>query len=111
MLGVLLSPDDNNKQFKVMLDKTKHYGEMIRTGHIHKHEVWLALMVIAMKSLEYAVPALTLSKAQYKTIMWPILQSILPRSGINRNIHRSILYRPIEWQGLGLRDPYLLQGI
>jgi exonuclease III len=112
MLGVYLSPNgSNDTQFKAMLEKTKHYGEMIRTGHIYKHEAWIALTTIATKSLEYAVPALTLTKEQYKKIMWPLLQSILPRAGVNRNIHRSILYGPIERQGLGARDPYLLQGI
>jgi hypothetical protein len=64
-------------------------------------------MVIAMKSLEYAVPALPLMKDQYDTeIMWPLLQTILPRrSGINRNINRSLLYVPLSKQGLELRDP------
>jgi hypothetical protein len=66
MLGVHLSPDGNNDaQYEVMLEKKKHYGKMIGTGHIHKHEAWLALTVIAMKSLEYAVPALTLTQEQY----------------------------------------------
>jgi hypothetical protein len=112
MLGVHLAPDgNNNAQFNVMLNKTKHFGEMIRTGHIHRHEAWIALTIIAMKSLEYAVPALTLTKDQYTKIMWPLLQTCLPRSGINRNIHRGILYGPIEYQGLGLKDPYLLQGL
>jgi hypothetical protein len=97
MLGVYLAPNGNNDiQYETMIEKTKLYGEMIRTGHIHKHEAWVALTAIAMKSLEYAVPALTLTKEQYKKIMWPLLQSILPRAGINRNIHRSILYGPIK---------------
>jgi hypothetical protein len=67
ILGVYLSPDRNNDtQFKVMLEKTKHYGKMIYTGHIHKHEAWVALTVTAIKSLEYAVPALMLTKEQCK---------------------------------------------
>jgi hypothetical protein len=66
MLGVHLSPDRSNKaQFNIMLNKTKQYSEMIRTGHILKHEAWIALTIIAMKSLEYAVPALTLSREEY----------------------------------------------
>jgi hypothetical protein len=44
MLGVFLSPDGNvNLQYQTMLNKTTQYGEMIRTGHIHKHEAWIAL--------------------------------------------------------------------
>jgi hypothetical protein len=59
-------------------------------------------MAIAMKSLEYVVPALTLMKDQYTKIMWPLLQTILPRSGIYRNINRSLLYVPISKQGVEL---------
>jgi hypothetical protein len=58
-----------------------------------------------MKFLEYAVPALTLMKDQYTKIMWPLLQTILPRSGVNGNINRLLLYVPISKQGLELRDP------
>ena len=43
--------------------------------------------------------------------MWPLLQVLLPRAGINRNFKRDILYAPQGVQGLGMKDVYLTQGI
>lgn len=112
MLGVFLAPDGNDqRQIDYLMDKSIHLGECIRAGHVQKHEAWISLQTMAMKSIEYPLPALNLSEEQLKTIMWPILRNFLPKSGINRYVKRDILYGTPELQGFGLKNPYLLQGI
>ena len=69
MLGVLLSPDGNDSQHKQkLIKKMTTLGEYIRCGSVNGHEAWMGLSLIAMKTLEYSIPALTLSEKDYKEI-------------------------------------------
>ena len=112
MLGVSLSPDGNSReQVTVIKNKMKAYAEHIRTGHLNRHEAWINLSMIAMKTLEYTLPAMTLSQQQYNSIMAPVLRSFLPQMGLNRNFPRDLLYSPKEIQGLDVKSPYIVQGI
>ena len=111
MLGVFLAPDGNNsQQIDKLTTKMKMLAEYIRTGHVSRYEAWTSLTLIAMKTLEYSLPALSLSKKEYQKIMSPVLKYFLPKSGLNRNIKRDILYAPLIAQGFDLHDPYIIQG-
>ena len=112
MLGVFLAPDGNNeKQIQEMKKKTKYLGELIRSGHVDRNETWTSLTMVAMKSLEYPLPALTLSENDCIQIMWPLLKSYLPRAGINRHYPRDVLYGQVDKHGIGLKNLFLTQGI
>ena len=112
MLGVSLAPDGNHtQQFQILKKKMEKFAEFIRVGHVNRHEAWLSLTMMSLKSLEYAIPAMTFSKEEYRQIMTPVLQHFLPKAGINRNIARDLLYSPIEIQGFNLHDPYITQGV
>ena len=112
MLGVRLSPDGNNDdQITIAKEKMKHLSEQIRVGHINKHEAWVSLNSITMKTLEYMLPAMTITEEEYREIMSPVLAQFLPKMGINRNIKRDILYATSAVQGFNLRNPYISQGV
>ena len=112
MLGVFLAPDGNNRtQIKEMKKKTQYLGELVRTGHLDRHEAWTSLTLVALKSIEYPLPALTLSEDECVQIMWPLLRSYLPKSGLNRHFPRDILYGQVDKHGIGLKNIYLTQGI
>ena len=112
MLGVSLAPDGNPAtQINQAKEKMKKYAELIRTGHLSRHEAWINLTMVAMKSLEYMVPAMTLTQEQYTSIMSPLLKQFLPRIGLNRNIPRDLLYAPREVQGIDVKNPYIMQGV
>ena len=112
MLGVKLAPDGNQEQQLVAIkEKMSLFAEKIRTGHVTRHEAWMSLSMVALKSLEYMMPAMHLSERDYNEIMKPVLQQFLPKMGINRNISRDILYSPTEVQGFNLKNPYILQGV
>ena len=62
MLGVRMAPDGNNKeQITAVKERMNELAEHIRVGHVNKYEAWTALTLIAMKSLEYMIPAMTIS--------------------------------------------------
>ena len=112
MLGVHIAPDGNNvEQINQMLTKASKAAEIIRTTPVSPHEAWLGLKTMTMKSLEYCLPATTLSEKDCKVIMKPILHAFLPKAHINRNIKQDVLYADVQSQGLGLHSLYLSQGI
>ena len=112
MLGVYIAPDGNNDvQYEHLIARTKQLGDKMRTTYCYNHEAWIGLTTIAMKSIEYCLPATTLSKVQCDNIMWQLIKEFLPRAGINRYIKRDILYANHTIQGLGLKSLYLTQGI
>ena len=87
MLGVYIAPDGNcSKQFESMMQKATEYSERIKTCYTYRHEAWLALTTMAMKSIDYALPATTLTESECDQIMWRLLKSFLPKSGVNRYI-------------------------
>ena len=52
MLGVFLSPDgSNDRQIKKLKTKTKELGELVRTGHLDRHESWTTLTHVAINQL------------------------------------------------------------
>ena len=111
MLGVHLAPDGNETaQFQYMFKKALQLGEYMRIGFVRKEECWIALNIIATKVIEYPLPATTLSQQKLKDVMWQLLQTYLPKAGINRRIDRTVLYGEVKYQGLGLKDPYIYQG-
>ena len=93
MLGVYLAPDSNNdkKQVEIMKERASKIAELAWAGHIKKTEAWVVLTTMAMKSLEYSLPAPTLTENECNKIMWQLLNKILPKSGINRNIKKEVL--------------------
>ena len=107
-----MAPDGNHEeQLSIIKEKMRQYAEYIRVGHVNRYEAWTSLTMITLKSLEYMLPALTLSEAECTEIMKPVLRQFLPKTGINRNIKRDLLFAPNTVQGLNLKNPYISQGI
>ena len=112
MLGVHIAPDGNNTdQVETLIKKATDYGQRMQTNHTYSHEAWIGMTQVVMKSLDYCLPATTMSQQQCDKIMWQVIKCFLPKSGINRFIKRDVLYSPASLQGLGLKNLYLMQGI
>ena len=112
MLGVHIAPNGDCKvQFEHLMKKATEYGERIQTCYTYRHEAWLGLTTMALKSIEYSLPATTFTEQECDKIMWQLLKHFLPKSGINRYIKRDVLYAPITLQGLGLKNLYITQGL
>ena len=110
-LGVYLAPDGNTKtQRQTMRNTAVKFKDNIRVGNLEKSDAWQALNTTIMKSLQYPLPALTLSEAECKHIMDPVLEGALSAAGYNCNFPRAVVYGPIAGQGLGVKNLYTWQG-
>jgi hypothetical protein len=100
-LGAYLAPDGNDQtQFEVLRAAARTWKDQIRTGHLPRRLVWESMATTILKTLQYPLPATTLTRQQCDAIMVPILQGGLPASGIARTFPRAVVYAPICYQGL-----------
>ena len=75
------------------------------------HETWYALTTTVMQTLEYPLLALTLSARDCLYIMAPILSRGLPACSICCNFPHDIIYAPLKFQGVGLKNPFITMGL
>jgi ribonuclease HI len=111
-LGVFLAMDGNNvKECKKLREKANEYAACIRSGFISRDDAVVALHSTIMKSLEYPMAAITLTKKEWDYIMAPILKAALPRMGYVQSFPRDIVYAPKELLGLGIMHPWFNQEL
>jgi hypothetical protein len=94
-LGLWMALDGNlNEQFDRLLTMVKQWSDRVRTSYLQKHDAAYGLKVTVLKKIEYALPAVNLSKAQCHKLMRPILQAALPKAGYNRNFPKEVIHGP-----------------
>jgi hypothetical protein len=110
-LGVFLAPDGNNDAAKeALLAKANLWSELVHKGHLNAEDVMRAMDSTITQTLNYSLPALTLSEKECTRIMAPILNVALPQSKVCRTFPRKVVYGPKSMMGLGKNDLYLKQG-
>ena len=82
--------------------KSEKWKDLITSGHITKTNAYQALNTTILKSLEYPMPALTLTKKQCTHIMAPALTVGLAKSGVSSRFPREAVYGPKGTGGLGI---------
>ena len=111
-LGVFLAPDGNNAAAKeALLGKAKLWSELVKKGHLTATDVMRAMDTTIIQSLQYPLPALTLTEKECTNIMAPILDVTLPHSHICRTYPRAVVYGPKSLMGLGKTELYVKQGV
>ena len=111
-LGVYISGDGNWKdEIDYLTQMSKDWAEKVRVGQIQRHDAWMAFRLTIRKSLDYCLQATYLTKKELHKIHSAALCRGLSASGIVRTMDRTICYAPAKYQGLGLQDPYVKQGI
>ena len=111
MLGVYLAPDRNNKdQIKHLQKTTSRWASYIRTGHASTREAWVAINTTIMKTVQYCLPATTLTQKDCDFIMAPIFGKAFLKAGLPGNLPKAVWYGKIDSGGVGIQDPFLLQG-
>ena len=102
--------DGNNMaEAKKLRQKAEEFADCIRTGFVTRNEAWYALNATSMKTFEYPMEAITLTKPQWDFIMTPVLTATLPRAGIVRSFPRDMVYAPVDYCGLGIMHPWYRQ--
>ena len=111
-LGIAFSPGGSTKdEFLRLSNKVKKWAECVRTGHLNRSEAWIGLNTTIMKTIEYSLPATTLTKKDCANIMKPVLQVGLSKAGICRNLSRDVVFASTCFQGLGISNPFWIQGV
>jgi hypothetical protein len=111
-LGLAFSPiNDTKDEVKRLRDKAETWAENVRTGYLNRQEAWHCLQTTIMKTIDYSLAASTLTQQDFKELMKPVLQVGLPKSGICRTLSRAVVHSSIKYQGLGVSNPFWLQGI
>jgi hypothetical protein len=98
-------------EVKFLQNKAIQWSEKVRVGFLNNVETWTCLNTTVMKTIEYGLPATTMTKKDLDSIISPIINVGLSRSGICRKLARKIVFVPNKYQGLGARHPYETQGI
>ena len=110
MVGVFLAPDGNQTtQLKELRTKASTWSQKIRASPLDDISVWIAMNQTILRGLEYPLVATTLTEKQLTSVMTPVLQTALPRSGFTRKFPHSVLYGPAAYQGLGVSNLYDFQ--
>ena len=105
MVGVHLAPNGNEKeQLDVLKAKASTWSRQMRCSPLDAQTFWTAMNRTIIKGLEFPLAATTLSETELSTVMSPILNSVLPRSGFSQKFPRSVVYGPIAFQGLGVTN-------
>jgi hypothetical protein len=85
-----------------MMDKIRLYSEAVDSSKLWKSEASLAYNAFYMKSIGYGTPATSLSYQECDNMQKPVVNSILPKMGINRKAVRAVVFRTSQHGGLGL---------
>ena len=98
-------------QVSTIIEKINQSFQFMERFPIPRHLVWLGLKQSLWKSIEYVLPATTMSRQDAKMIAKALYAKLLPKLGCNRNFPLLLRYNHPSLLGLGLRDPYLEQGL
>jgi Reverse transcriptase (RNA-dependent DNA polymerase) len=111
-LGIAFSPTGCMKDEVTHLrKKTSTWAEKIVKAPIQHHEAWIALTRTIFKTVEYALPATIMTKKELHYSIAPAINAGLSKSGICCKTARKIVFGTNQFQGLGIRDPFVTQGI
>ena len=111
-LGVYLAPDGNCEDAKrVLIKKAMEWKSHIVTGHIPAREAWQCVSSTITKTLEYPLPALSLSRKDCQQIMKPVKDAGLSQASVCHTFPLDLVYGSTDLMGLGMTDLYVSQGL
>ena len=101
----------STEQVKAIIKKIRSTYQALDKYPVPRHLVWLGLRQSLWKSIEYVLPATTMSKEDAGLIAKELYRPLLPKLGCNRNFPLALRYNPSWLMGLGLYDPFIEQGL
>jgi hypothetical protein len=92
-LGLFMTGDGTcSAHKKVMTEKASLYATAIQRSSVWKGESGLAYNSFYLPSLGYKTPATNLTQQECYNIQKPVVNTILPKMGIIRKAHRSVVF-------------------
>ena len=77
----------------------------------NRNDVWLAFKAGILKTLEYPLLACSLTKKQWDLVLSPLLQRVLPLSGISRGFPYMLIWGNHEYCAFDLVHPWYTQEL
>jgi hypothetical protein len=93
-----------------MTEKASLYATAIQRSSVCKGGSGLAYNSFYMPSIGYGTPATTLTQQECYNIQKPVVNAILPKMGISRKAHRSVVFGTAQFGVLGLEHLAAYQG-
>jgi hypothetical protein len=90
--------------------KAKEYSEAIISSTLNRGEGLLEYNSYYMASFSYGTAATSLHIKEYEELQRPVVNTILPKMGINRSTSRSVIFGTSKYGGLGLDHLAPVQG-
>ena len=111
-LGIAFSPSGTmTEEIQYLRKKTLKWANSIVRANLSHYEAWVALKTTIFKTVEYALAATIMTRKDIQHVISPALTIGLPKAGICRKVSRKIIFTPTKFQGFGLHDPYITQGL
>ena len=112
-LGMFPAPDGNTAaQVAHLRTKGKAFASRIRgKGKKLRNDVWITTQTTIMKTFEYPMRAICLTKKDWAKVMPTVLQAAKQKSGYSKHFPNAVLYGPKEFLGLGMKDPWVTQEL
>jgi len=111
-LGILLTPSGSMEgEYNKLKELAIDWVQKVKQEKLTRTELWVALQSTIWRTLSYPLPAINLSKTQWKKIMCILLSYALPAMGICRTFPRAIVFAPEKYLGLGLCHLHTMQEI
>ena len=64
----------------------------IKDGHLPRKALWKAFFGTIWRSIAYALPATTLSKKEFHSLLRPFYHTLLSYLGVNQKMNRQWVY-------------------
>ena len=87
------------------------FPDQLRSQTITTDDAWYAFTSSYLKTLEYPLPAVSLSQSDWDVILQPVIGILLQKCGIASTWTRKLLFASAKYQGLGIKHPYYHQRI
>jgi len=102
-LGIVAAPDGKWKDHVTYLieEKIKPWNASINTSYLHRHDVYRSASSSIFKSIDYTLPATSMTTSQCKLINTQLHKKFLPRIGVDVHLPLAYRYAPKCLQGLG----------
>ena len=64
-----------------------------------------------MPTLSYKMIATQFTEQQWNTAIYPVIRATCNAVGLAKNFPHAVLYGPLVYQGIGVKNPFFLQSI
>jgi len=112
-LSMFPAPGGNTTaQATYLRDKGIAFARRLRgRSKKQRNDVWITTQTTIMKTFEYPMRAICLTKTQWDKIMAPVFLAAKTRSGFSKGFPNVVMYGPTEFQGLGMMNPWIHQEL